>query len=201
MSRPSRREDLLQTAADLFYREGIRSVSVDTLVQRAGVSKMTLYHHFASKHELAVAYLRRRDEAVHRFIETRVVELAADPRQRPLAMFDAFAEQVERDGYRGCHLINTLVEFPELDHPAREFALDRNAVWRSFFVTLVQAAGHADAERLGGQLFLLLEGAFVTAAMERSSEPMGRARAAAEALLSVEGDTARLQGGGRQPVT
>ena len=114
--------------AELFYREGIRSVGVDTLVQRAGVSKMTLYHHFASKDELAVAYLSRRDEAVHRFIEARVVELAPDPRRRSLAVFDAFAEQVERDGYRGCHLINTLVEFPEQDHPARDFALDRNAV-------------------------------------------------------------------------
>jgi AcrR family transcriptional regulator len=201
MPRPSRHEELLQTAADLFYREGIRSVGIDTLVQRAGVSKMTLYHHFASKDELAVAYLRRRDEAVHQFIEARVVELAADPRSRPLAAFDAFAEQVERDGYRGCHLINTLVEFPVQDHPARDFALDRNAVWRSYFVNLVQAAGHADAERLGGQLFLLLEGAFVTAAMERSSEPMRRARAAAEALLSIEDATTPPQGGARpQPV-
>jgi AcrR family transcriptional regulator len=191
MKRPSRREELLQTAADLFYREGIRPVGVDRLVQRAGVSKMTLYHHFASKDELAVAYLARRDDAVHRFIEARVVELAPDPRQRPLAVFDAFAEQVKRDGYRGCHLINTLVEFPEPGHLARQFALDRNAAWRSYFVELVRGAGRPDAEQVGAQLFLLIEGAFVTAAMERSSESMRFARAAAEALLSARGTRPR----------
>lgn len=199
MNRPSRREELLHTAAQLFYREGIRSVGVDTVVQRAGVSKMTLYHHFASKDELAVAYLARRDDGVHRFIEARVVELAPDPRHRPLAVFDAFAEQVERDGYRGCHLINTLVEFPERDHPARDFALDRNAAWRSYFVELVRAAGRPDPEELGDQLFLLVEGAFVTAAMERSSAPMRRARAAAEVLLSTNGADARVKGGPPRP--
>lgn len=187
MNRPSRREELLQTAAELFYHQGIRSVGVDTLVQRAGVSKMTLYYHFTSKDELAVAYLGRRDDAVHRFIEARVVELAPDPRRRPLAVFDAFAEQVERDGYRGCHLINTLVEFPEQDHPTRDFARERNAAWRSYFIELVRGAGRPDGEHLGDQLFLLVEGAFVTASMERSSDPMHRARAAAEALLSTSG--------------
>jgi AcrR family transcriptional regulator len=185
MARPTRRDDLLETATDLFYREGIRPVGVDTIVARSGVSKMTLYHQFGSKDDLAVAYLRRRDDGIHRFIETRVVELAPDPPGRPLAVFDAFAEQVERDDFRGCHLINSLVEFPAGEHPVRRFALDRNAQWRAYLIELVRAAGYADADPLGEQLFLLLEGAFVAAAMERSAQPMRRARRAAEALLSI----------------
>lgn len=42
MTRASRREELLQTATELFYRQGIRPVGVDTIVERSGVSKMTL---------------------------------------------------------------------------------------------------------------------------------------------------------------
>ncbi len=194
MNAANRRDDLLTTATELFYREGIRPVGVDTIVQRSGVSKMTLYKHFRSKDDLAVAYLRRRDDGVRRAIEARVAELAPDPRDRPLAAFDAFAEQVERDDYRGCHLINALVEFPDGENPARRFALEQNARWQAYLVRLVREAGIPDAETLGDQLFLLLEGAFVTAAMERSSEPMGRSRRAAEALLTLGGGPAVRSG-------
>ncbi len=183
MNVASRRDELLETASELFYREGIRPIGVDTIVARSGVSKMTLYHLFRSKDELAIEYLRRRDAAVHRFIESRVVELAADPGERPLTVFDAFAEQLERDDHRGCHLINSLVEFPELDHPIHQFALALNAAWRAYVLALVEATGVRDADTLGDQLFLLLEGAFVAAVMERSSDPMRRARRAAGTLI------------------
>ena len=42
-------ERLLETASDLFYREGIRAVGVDTVSERAGVSKRTLYNRFGGK--------------------------------------------------------------------------------------------------------------------------------------------------------
>jgi AcrR family transcriptional regulator len=184
MTPASRREDVLRTASELFYQEGIRSVGIDRIIERAGVSKMTLYNHFSSKDELAVAYLRRRDEAVHRFIEARVVELAPDPRHRPLAIFEAFAEQLARDNYRGCHLINTMIEFPDEDHPARQFALDLNHGWRAYVAELIRAAQLPEAEALAEEFFLLLEGAFVTGAMEGRPDSMNRARRAAEALLT-----------------
>jgi AcrR family transcriptional regulator len=190
MSPASRREDVVAAATRLFYRQGIRSVGVDTIAESAGVSKMTLYNHFPSKDDLALAYLRRRDEGVHRFIEGRVVELAPDPRERPLAVFDAFAEQLQRDDYRGCHLINAMVEFPERDHPTRQMALDLNDAWRAYLARLIRAADMPDAQVIAEHFFLLLEGAFVTAAMEGRPDAMHRAREAAGNLLSIARGTA-----------
>ena len=37
--RPRAAERILDTASDLFYREGIRAVGVDEIVARAGVTK------------------------------------------------------------------------------------------------------------------------------------------------------------------
>lgn len=189
MNPASRREDVLRAASELIYEKGIGAVSVDAIVERAGVAKMTLYNHFASKNELTVAYLRSRDEGVRRFIEGRVVELTTEPQERLLAIFDAFAEQVERDDFRGCHLINALVELADRDHPARRVALEQNQRWRAYLLELAQAAGLRGAEELADQLFLLLEGAFVAGVMERSSQPMRRARRAAELLLSHGADS------------
>ena len=39
----SARERILETADDLFYREGIRAVGIDTIVEKSGVAKMSLY--------------------------------------------------------------------------------------------------------------------------------------------------------------
>ncbi|HVI92222.1 MAG TPA: helix-turn-helix domain-containing protein, partial [Dongiaceae bacterium] len=46
-----------RTARDLFYQQGIRAVGVDEIVTQAGVTKPSLYRSFASKDELAAAYL------------------------------------------------------------------------------------------------------------------------------------------------
>jgi AcrR family transcriptional regulator len=193
MSPKSRREDVIDAAARLFYRKGIRSVGVDTIAESAGVSKMTLYNHFPSKDDLAAAYLRRRDESVHRFIEARVVELGSEPRDRPLAMFDAFAEQLERDNYRGCHLINALAEFPDEVHLIRHTAIDLNDDWRAYITQLLHAADFPRPEMLAEQLFLLLEGAFVTAAMEGKPNSMDRARQVAFILLNQASGAGAVQ--------
>ena len=57
----SARQRLLETARDLFYHEGIRSVGVDTIVERSGVGKATLYRHFPTKDDLIAAYIAEED--------------------------------------------------------------------------------------------------------------------------------------------
>jgi len=49
VSRPSKREQILQTAHELFSRHGAKRVTVEELCRVAGVSKVTFYRHFANK--------------------------------------------------------------------------------------------------------------------------------------------------------
>ena len=51
------RERIIDVANRLFYEEGIRAVSVDTISEKAGISKKTLYYHFKNKEELIAAHL------------------------------------------------------------------------------------------------------------------------------------------------
>ncbi len=48
----SSRETILATSRDVFLRHGFTDASVDTIAQRSGVSKTTLYAHFESKEAL-----------------------------------------------------------------------------------------------------------------------------------------------------
>jgi len=67
-------------AADLFYRESIRSVGVETIVQKAGVAKISLYRSFASKDDLIVAYLNDRNETYWRAIDRLLAKQEGEPR-------------------------------------------------------------------------------------------------------------------------
>ncbi len=53
------RDRILNTARDLFYKEGARSVGVDTVVAQSGVAKTSLYRWFPSKDALIVAVLEQ----------------------------------------------------------------------------------------------------------------------------------------------
>ena len=69
----TKREDLLQAALELFSKSGFQSTGIDSILEKAGVAKMTLYKHFSSKDELVLSALRRLDEDFrNRLISSKV---------------------------------------------------------------------------------------------------------------------------------
>src|SRR5947208_16746538 len=58
----SPRERLVEAAYEMFSARGVRDVGIDEVIQRAGVAKATLYHHFPSKDDLVLAFLERREQ-------------------------------------------------------------------------------------------------------------------------------------------
>src|SRR6202000_3077072 len=99
------RQRILDTAAELFYRDGINATGVERLAAESSVSKRTLYQHFPSKTAIVEEYLRS--------VEQRANRLAADagdltPRQRLLAVFDT--PVVPTATVRGCPFHNAAVE-------------------------------------------------------------------------------------------
>ena len=60
MPRPSKRDEILRVAGDLFMAHGYRRVSIDQIVEAVPISKPTLYAHFKDKSELFLATMQRR---------------------------------------------------------------------------------------------------------------------------------------------
>jgi AcrR family transcriptional regulator len=73
LARAQRREDLLDADGQLILSGGVEAVSMETVADRAGVSRPLVYKHFASKNELLTGVYRR--EAL-----TIYDEVAADVR-------------------------------------------------------------------------------------------------------------------------
>jgi AcrR family transcriptional regulator len=76
----SARERILDTAVQLFYRDGIRAVGVDTIVEQSGVSKTSLYRVFDSKDALITAVADRQNRAFWAWWDRIEERYAGDPR-------------------------------------------------------------------------------------------------------------------------
>jgi AcrR family transcriptional regulator len=192
--RPSARDRILDTASELFYRDGFRAVGVDTIIARSGVAKMTLYRHFPSKDDLIVAYLEESHERFWAWIEDATVG-HEEPRAKLLALFEAVGGLARSPECLGCTFQGTAAEFPDLDHPGHRAArAHKQAVLRRLHELAAQA-GARDPADLAGELYLLMEGAFAAARMfgRRQSPAASVARAAAtllDAQLPAAGDEA-----------
>ncbi|PRY68332.1 TetR family transcriptional regulator [Glaciihabitans tibetensis] len=177
-------ERLLAAASELFYREGIHAVGVDTIAAAAGVTKKTLYDRFGSKEALAVAYLRGRDARWRVYFDRELAQQPEGSIDRILAVFDISAQWSRENGEKGCSAINARAETSDAADPVAVEAT-RQKVWlRGVFEQLCRDAAIADAEPVANSLMLLYEGGLVTTGMGTFADPFAVGRQAAALILA-----------------
>lgn len=182
---PRAADRIRESARELFYREGIRAIGVDEIVSRAGVTKPSLYRSFASKDELAAAYLEDYDAAFWERFDAGAVDHPGDPRAQLLAYLGGLAQRATKAGYRGCGLTNAAVEYPEPAHPARKVAEAHKRALRERLVAMAKQMGARDAQALGDGLLLLIEGTFASGQLFGRGGPARALVATAEALIDA----------------
>jgi len=160
----SGRERILDAAYDLFSRGGVRAIGVDTITAEAAVAKMTLYRNFASKSDLALAFLALREERwTVGWVQGEVHRRASTPAGQLLAIFEIFSEWFARDDFEGCAFVTSLLEFEDRDDPVRQACVLHLATIRAFVCELATAAGVKDPERFAVQWHILMKGSIVAA--------------------------------------
>ncbi len=179
----SKREQLVDTALELFYRDGFHATGIDRILAESGVTKMTLYKHFKSKDELILAALRLRDERFRNSFMKAVEQRAEKPADRLLAVFDVLEEWFRTDGFCGCMFINASAEFANPDDPIHGTSAEHKRLVLKYLRKLAADAGITDPDRLGDQIGLLVEGAIVVAHVTGRPDAAKEARGAAEILV------------------
>lgn len=186
---PRAADRIRRSARELFYRQGIRAVGVDAIVAEAGVTKPSLYRTFASKDELAAAYLRDYEAEFWRRFDAAAQACPDDPRAQILAYFTALADKAANTpDYRGCGLTNACIEYPESAHPARRVSVANKRKVRERLIDMARRMGARDPEMLGDSLQLLMEGAFATSQLLGEGGPTRHLAAAAACLIDASVD-------------
>ena len=181
------RERILSAAYELFSRNGIRAVGIDAIIERSGVARMTLYRHFASKDELVLAFLERREERwTKEWLEAGVEARASSPAACLLAVFDLFDEWFRRPDFEGCSFVNVLLEMPDRGSELNRASADHLAEIRSFLARLAREAGIDDPDDFARLWHILMKGSIVAAA-EGDRDAAQRAKRLGRLLLHEAG--------------
>jgi AcrR family transcriptional regulator len=182
----SKREQLIETAIELFAKNGFHATGIDTILAHAGVAKKTLYTHFRTKEELILAALRQHDGQFRNQLMKSVDELADTPKGKLLAIFDVSRNWFSQNNFYGCMFINAIGEYSEKDTAIREVCKEYKRLMRNYMTNLAEQAGIEEAEELANELSLLLEGSIVTAQVsELSEQAADTAKRAAKRLIDA----------------
>src|SRR5207247_10848225 len=125
---------------------------------------MTLYRHYPSKDELALAFLRRREELWTRsWLQRDAERRGRTPGAKLLAIFDVFDKWFRRSDFEGCSFLKALLEHGERGHRVRIAAVRHIGTIRTFVKQLAREACMRDPDGFARQWQMLMMGCIVDA--------------------------------------
>lgn len=183
-------EKIRETAFDLFFRQGYHRTGINQIIEEAGVSKATLYAHFPTKDDLAVAYLgdRIQKETVAMMAAIDAIE---DPREAFLAYVRMLVPHMTETDFRGCGFSNVAVEITDARSPILSVIQDHDAMYlehvekttRRLIASDPRRFRRMDAAATARTYYLLVEGALVASRNLRSLWPLEHAIQEVESWL------------------
>ncbi len=176
------RKRLLDAAERLFNYRGIHGIGIEAIATEAGAAKMSLYHEFGSKLNLLLAVLDRLDERWVRQIRACGHSPNTDGEQAVLALFDRLEEWFREPEFQGCMFIKAAGDFGNANHAVRRAALKHQERIQALIEEICVKAGYEDPI-LARQVYLLIQGAIVTAMIEGTPAAANQAKEAARSLL------------------
>jgi AcrR family transcriptional regulator len=178
------RDRIFQAAKDLFYRYGIRGVSVDSIAAEADSTKVTLYRVFSSKDDLVLQVLEDQSRRFWQSWDSVLAPYQGEPRKQIEALFATLRDRICSHGTeRGCPIANAAVELIDDDSPARHVVREHKLEITRRLRALCRELGARDPDRLGDALSLLISGVFAARLNCDSTEQIASVYAAAQALL------------------
>ncbi len=178
------REYILGVASDLFSSQGINATSVDTIVAKADIAKVTLYKYFKSKEQLILEYLREYDDRLWKKI-SEVTARQENASSKLSALVDAMLDWIGDPEFKGFAFINASVEFPQSENPVHQSSLEFARTLRTTLASLAKETGIKNADTLALQLALVIEGTAITERTQRGTGAVAHAKELAKTLISA----------------
>jgi AcrR family transcriptional regulator len=177
------RERLINAAYDLFSKDGVSQVGIDTIIAKSDCAKASLYSNFKTKVELAIAFLDKREAVWTRgWLESEIKRRAKTPEGRLLAIFDVFDGWFHKKSFEGCSFINVLLE-SRSGSSVRQAAAIHLAKIRAIVRGLAEEANLQEPEKFAQVWHMLMKGSIVSAG-EGNRNAARDAKYAAQLILN-----------------
>jgi len=178
------REHIVAAATRLFYGEGIRAVSMDAVADKAGVTKKTLYYHFASKDELVAATIEARDQPTLDLYRRWFAETEGTAADKVRGLFAKLGTSMDTPRWRGCGFLRTTAELASTPgHPAVKAGAAHKKRFEAWLETELLDQGIAGAAALARQIVILVDGATTVMLIHRELDYVNAAGRLAQSLV------------------
>lgn len=183
MKRALKREQLIETAAELFNRYGYHAAGIDHVIAEAGIAKTTLYRHFQSKENLIIAVLRRIDERFREAMRKAVDAATDDPKMKLLATFDFLEGWFCEKSFFGCPFMSAASEYGDRPSLVFQEAAMHKRLMMAYLEELARAAHLKNPQAIAQEINLLHEGAIAMAHITGDAGAARTAKAIAATLI------------------
>ena len=157
MSDKTTRQQIVEAADRLFYRQGYEHTSFSDIADAVRISRGNFYYHFRSKDEILDAVIEARIAATKGMLEGW--ERSADPLARLRSFIHLlFVNRLDIKRY-GCPVGTLCGELAKLDHEARDDANELFTLFRTWLAREFARLGRGrDADALALHLLALSQG-------------------------------------------
>jgi len=165
MSKQDTKLQIVDAAIDLFWKTSYHATNMNDLSRSAGVNKATVYQHFGSKEELAVAAVARAADRTVDYIFEGAFEVVEKPldrlREIYRRIYESHSSLYDQDGFsRGCPFVNIGVELSTTNDRVREAvrgAFERFACYYGQIIEELRAEGVLTQDGSNEQLSIDLQ--------------------------------------------
>lgn len=162
MSRPTKRERLVQAAAGLSHQRGLSNATLATIADHADVPVGNIYYYFKTKDEIASAVVRARSEE-YEVLRRAWNDSSLDPVQRLLEFVHHARDQADELAALGCPIGGLCDDLARTSH---ELAAEAGDIFRATIAWAADnyaAAGHHGPVEAATRLVASVQGATVLA--------------------------------------
>ena len=169
------RHHIIETASELFYKNGYNSTGINEIIKASGIAKATLYSHFKSKEDLLLVYLDVKDTELIKHIK-EFCNNKPKGNKRLIAVLEFLVSFFNQDNFNGCWCIRSIAEVSKENQRVRLKIKSNKKKFLNFLKQLVienkPELSSIKQEQLSNQLYLLYEGALTESHIHNAEWPI-----------------------------
>jgi len=180
------KERIIETASDLFYNQGYNQTGINQIIAEAGVAKASMYQHFRSKEDIAVAYLVKRHGMWMGKLND-CVSRENTSKSKVIGCFDYLIEWLTEVNFRGCGWQNIITDLPSGNDKIKSQAIYHKNELRRWIQDLLRQEDQfakEDVDELGDEVMILIEGAIILSQIQKDDWPILSAKKACIKILA-----------------
>lgn len=179
MKRSEIKDNIIETASSLFYKNGYNATGINEIIAESGIAKATLYNHFKSKEDICLAYLKYKNETFITDIKAFCTSKRKGKNQI-LALFDFLLSFFKDKDFNGCWCIKTVSEIPKDNVRVRSEIKNQKNNFISLISDLIKTnldnLKSKEVNSLSKKIYLLYEGAVGESHLHQDKWPIKEAK-------------------------